>query len=68
MEALRTKAAEQGLTLEAWLQELAQKSMSSTRRGRYRLADLIAGFDPGVPRTEEDRAWLNDAPVGNEGM
>ena len=27
---------------------------------------LLAQFDPSVPRTDDDQAWLDTAPVGRE--
>ena len=35
-------------------------------RPKYRLAYLIAQCDPTAKRSVEDKAWLNDGPVGNE--
>jgi antitoxin ChpS len=35
-------------------------------RKRRQLADLIANCNPSLPLTDEDQAWLADAPVGGE--
>jgi antitoxin ChpS len=37
-------------------------------RPRYTLPELLAQCDPGAARTEEDRAWLDDEPVGRESI
>jgi antitoxin ChpS len=38
-----------------------------TRRGRYNLDDLLAESDPAAfEQTDEDRVFLNSAPVGRE--
>ncbi|MEX6506290.1 antitoxin [Jiella sp. M17.18] len=37
-------------------------------RPRYTLAELVAQCDPDAPLTEEDRAWLDDAPAGDEAL
>lgn len=36
------------------------------RRPHYTLDELMAQCDLGAPMSEEERAWLNDAPVGRE--
>lgn len=67
--ALRARAAEQGLTLEAWLQKLAGIDEASPKReGRYRLADLMAQCDLSAPLSDEDRAWLDSPTVGREAL
>jgi antitoxin ChpS len=38
----------------------------SPARKRYMLDELLAQCDPDAPFSQEDRAWLNDAPVGRE--
>src|SRR5437016_4303828 len=63
--ALRAKAAAQGLTLEAWLETLAA---TTPPESRYRLAELIAQCDSNAPLSSEDRAWLDDPPVGREAL
>jgi antitoxin ChpS len=35
-------------------------------RPRYTMAELLAQCDPTAPMSDEDRAWLNDGPVGTE--
>jgi antitoxin ChpS len=36
------------------------------QRPRYTLDELLAQCNPKVPRTIEEREWLNDRPVGDE--
>jgi antitoxin ChpS len=36
------------------------------KRPRYTLDELLAQCDPTAPRSAEDQAWLDDAPVGEE--
>lgn len=62
-EALRAKAAAEGLTLEAWFEKL---SGVEPGRVRYKLSELLAQCDPNSPLSEEDLAWLNAPPVGRE--
>lgn len=66
--AFKARAAADGLTLEAWLQKLAEVEAPTRHRKavRYTLAELIAQCDPSAPLTEEDRAWLDAPPVGRE--
>jgi hypothetical protein len=66
--ALQAKAAAQGLTLEAWLRSLAGLDEPQGRKGRYKLADLVAQCDPRAPLSEEDKAWLNAPDVGREAV
>ena len=66
--ALQAKAAAQGLTLEAWLRSLAGMEEPQGRKGRYKLADLVAECDPGAPLSEEHKAWLNAPDVGREAV
>jgi len=47
--ALQAKAAAQGLTLEAWLRNLAGLEEPQSCKGHYRLADLVAQCDPTAP-------------------
>jgi antitoxin ChpS len=35
-------------------------------RPHYTLAELIAQCDPSAPLSDEEQAWLEDAPVGRE--
>ena len=35
-------------------------------RPRFKLTDLLAQCDPNAPMSAEDRAWLDDKPVGSE--
>jgi antitoxin component of MazEF toxin-antitoxin module len=65
--ALKAKAAEQGLTLEAWLQKLAAVDPPVlSRKNRYSLSELMAQCDLAVPLSAEDSAWLNAPAVGRE--
>lgn len=66
--ALQAKAAAQGLTLEAWLSSLAGLEEPKGRKGRYKLADLVAQCDSTAPLSEEDKAWLNAPDVGREAV
>ncbi len=65
--ALKAKAAEQGLSLESWLQRLAAfEAPVRPRKNRHSLAELMAQCDPNVPPSAEDSAWLNAQTVGRE--
>ncbi len=69
--ALAAKAAAEGLTLEAWLGQLATtvpRRGARTGRVRYSLEELVAQCDPSAPMSGEDAAWLNDQPVGREAI
>jgi hypothetical protein len=66
--ALQAKAAAQGLTLEAWLRNLAGIEEQRSRKGRYSLADLVAQCDLTVPLSDEDKAWLDAPDVGREAV
>jgi antitoxin component of MazEF toxin-antitoxin module len=66
--ALQAKAAAQGLTLEAWLRNLAGLEEPRVRKGRYSLADLVAQCDPTAPLSEEDKAWLDELGMGREAV
>jgi len=70
--ALEAKAAAVGLTLEAWLARLATTEapagQARPRKGRYKLADLLAQCDPNAPISDEDRAWLDAPAVGREAL
>ena len=66
--ALQTKAAAEGLTLEAWLRRLAGVEESRSPKVQYSLAELLAQCDTSAPPTEEDRAWLAAPIVGNEAL
>lgn len=35
-------------------------------RPRFTLAELIEQCDPSAPLTDDDRQWLDEAPVGRE--
>ena len=67
--ALRARAADEGLTLEAWIAKMSGFSTSGTeriQRKRYKLEDLLAQCDPSAPRTGEDRDWLDAPRAGRE--
>jgi len=66
--ALKAKAAAQGLTLEAWLRNLAGLEEPGRYRGRYNLSELIAEGDPTAPLSQEDKEWLEAPGVGREAM
>ena len=68
--ARKARAAAQGLTLEAWLQEIAaiETPVRPRKRPRYTLKELIRQCDLSVPLTDEDRAWLDAPPVGRESL
>ena len=59
--ALTAKAVEQGLTLDAWLQKLAEAT-----RHRYTLSELMSQCDPDAPLSVEDQAWLDAPSLGRE--
>jgi antitoxin ChpS len=40
--------------------------VESSRRPRYTLDELLEQCDPNAPLSDEDRAWINFAPVGRE--
>lgn len=66
--ALQTKAAAEGLTLEAWLRRLAGVEEPRSPRIRYSLAELVTQCDATSPPTEEDITWLVAPRVGNEAL
>ena len=68
--ALKARAAAQGLSREAWFEELSGVPVSigqpSPRRFRYSLAELMAQCDASAPLSAEDRAWIDAPAVGRE--
>jgi len=40
--------------------------VEAPRKPRYTLEELLAQCDSAAPLSEEDRAWINSAPVGRE--
>ena len=58
---LKARAAARGLTLEAWLRQIAEAPPS-----QYRLEELLAGCDAAAPQSGDDREWLEAPPVGRE--
>jgi hypothetical protein len=65
-EVLKTIAAREGLTLEAWLGKLAGNATSGSRRKARRLEDLVAECDLSGPISDEDQAWLDAPAQGRE--
>ncbi len=45
---------------------VSPKDLRRRRRPRKTLAELLAAYDPSVPRTDEDQAWLDMGCVGAE--
>jgi hypothetical protein len=41
-------------------------SGKETEKPSYTLDELLAQWDPATPRTEEEQAWLDMAPIGRE--
>lgn len=62
-EALKAKAAAQGLTLEGWLQQLARPA---SRKSLYSLSELMSQCDSAAPLSDEDRTWLDEPATGRE--
>jgi plasmid stability protein len=50
--ALKARAAEQGLSLEAWIEKLAKEAAVSTRTPKKSAYGLLAQYGPG-PSAEE---------------
>ena len=66
--ALQAKAAEHGLTLEAWLRNLAGLEEQQSRKSRYSLTDLVVQCDLTAPLSEEDQLWLDAPATGREAL
>lgn len=66
--ALQARAAALGLTLEAWLRDLAGLDEPRRARGRYKLADLVARCESGAPLSDEDEEWLRAPTIGREAL
>ncbi len=64
-EALRARAAAQGLSLEKWFQKLAEQKPS---KPSYTLSELIQQCETQAPLSDEDRAWMDTPPVGREAL
>jgi hypothetical protein len=68
--ALKTKAAAQGLTLEAWFEELSRVAVPTSQPGpcksRYSVAELMAQCDANAPLSAEDDAWMDAPAIGRE--
>jgi antitoxin component of MazEF toxin-antitoxin module len=68
--ALKTRAAAQGLTLEAWFEKLSgvgvPTSQPGLRKSRYTLAELMAQCDVNSPLSAEDHAWIDAPTTGRE--
>lgn len=67
-EALKSKAANLGLTLEEWIRQLADPATPRNRLSRYTLEELVAACNPNTPQSTEDLEWLTDPPVGREAI
>lgn len=63
--ALQSRAAAQGMSLQAWFEKLA-KQPSAKRR--YTLDELMGQCELEAPMSDETRAWLDDPPVGREAL
>jgi hypothetical protein len=61
-EALKAKAAAQGLSLEDWFRHRADQETRSGK-GRYTLSELIQQCDPNVKFSYEDREWIGSPAV-----
>jgi hypothetical protein len=70
--ALKARAAAQGLTLEGWLEKLADIDAPvvrfTPRKGRYSLSELMAQCDANAPPSAEDLAWLDAPAIGREAL
>jgi hypothetical protein len=68
--ALKTRAAAQGLTLEAWFEKLSgvavPTSQPGPRKSRYSLAELMAQCDANAPLSADDHAWIDAPAIGRE--
>ena len=68
--ALKSRAAAQGLTLEAWFERLSGLAVPAShpglRKARYSLAELMAQCDADTPLSAEDRAWIDAPAIGRE--
>ncbi|MEZ5354020.1 MAG: hypothetical protein R2762_15385 [Bryobacteraceae bacterium] len=64
--ALEAKAAALGLSLEAWLKQLAD--VRPPRRRQYSLDQLLAACDPSAPASSEDQDWTAAAAAGREAI
>jgi len=65
ISALQTKAAAQGMSLQAWFEKLAKGPSANPR---YTLDELMQQCDMRAPMSDETRAWLDDPPVGREAL
>jgi antitoxin component of MazEF toxin-antitoxin module len=63
-EALKAKAAAQGLTLEAWLAAMACGAPVAKRRPS--LTELISQCNPDAPLSADDQVWLDAPATGRE--
>jgi antitoxin component of MazEF toxin-antitoxin module len=65
MNALQSQADARGMSLQAWLENLARQPSA---KPRYTLDELLEQCDPQAPMNEEARAWLDAPPVGREAL
>lgn len=62
LEILHLRAGEKvGLTVEG-----NSLKLTPQKRPHYTMAELLAASDYSVPKTEEDKAWVNGAAAGKE--
>lgn len=61
----RELALAPGSAVEVCLEE-GRLVVEPSRRPRYTLDELLAQCDPDAPRSAEDAAWLDSAPIGDE--
>ena len=63
--ALQSRAAAQGMSLQAWFEKLAKQPSANAR---YTLDELMGQCELEAPMSDETRAWLDDPPVGREAL
>jgi hypothetical protein len=66
-EALKAKAAAEGLSVEDWLRRRVEQE-TRLRKGRYSRTELVEKCDPTAPLSNEDREWLDSPSVGREAL
>ncbi len=66
VEALKAKAAAEGLTLDAWVRKQLGVGPPAGRARKYTLAELVARCDLSAPLSDEGRAWLEAPATGRE--
>jgi hypothetical protein len=65
ISALQSQAAAQGMSLQAWFEQLAKQP---AEKPRYTLDELMQQCDLQAPMGDETRAWLDAPPVGREAL